>query len=929
MKFACILLGLFLSVSPLLAQKGSITGTIKDTFNNVLLENAVISVLRAKDSVLIRFTRSGNKGNFSLQNLPQQRNILMITYPGYADYFDEVDLSAKAESMLGEIALSTKARLLADVTVRQKIAAIRMRGDTIEYNADSFKVREGASVEEMIRKMPGLQVDKDGNITAQGTKVEKVLVDGEEFFGDDPTMATKNLQADAIDKVQVFDKKSDQAAFTGIDDGSKTKTINLTMKADKKKGYFGKLDLGAGPNDRWNNTLMLNAFKDKRKFSVYGIMSSTGKTGLSWDESSRYGSDNGMQYDADGGYFFTSGGGDDLSGFDGTYGGEGIPKSWSTGVNYGNKFHLDKQSLNGSYRYTKLNTEGAGNTITQSILPNNTFTNLEDRSSFNSRERHSINGTYDWQLDSFTSIKVTANGFQGTNFGTSGYRSQSLDSLGQMINSSNRNAYSNGTNNSLSSNFLLRRRFKRIGRTVSLSFDQQSRNTESNGYLYSFNQFFSKAGLINTDTIDQQKINEVSNSGYFTKAVFTEPLAKAIFLEINAGYRVSNSESRKLSYDKGFGGKYDVLNDTFSNHYDFKVLTSSAGTMLRFNGKKLTLAGGGEVAFADFRQEDVIRKSVINYNYTNFFPRSQFNYKFNTNTRLSINYNGNTRQPAIEQLQPIRDNTNPLNIAIGNPDLKQEFRHSFNMNFNSYKVLSQRGLYVYGSFSTVSNAITTNEQTATSGDSIGRRTYQYINMNGNYNGFSGGGYSMKLKKADMNINFGFSINVNSNNNIVNRLRNTTRNNSFGLNLGASKFKEKKYDVNYNGRVQYNTSVSSIQPGRKTNYYTHGHDVYLNISLPYKLEFNTSVNANFRQRINAFDRNNDQVVWNGYIGRKLMKNDKGLISLAVNDILDQNRGFNRVINSTLIREDNYETLRRYLLLKFTWNFSKTPGGMQPR
>ena len=249
-------------------QSSVIKGTISDTINKKPLINAVITLLSAKDSILQQFTRSDVEGNFKLSAAKKSDYIIMVNYPGFADYMYPLALTTDSIFDLSTLPMTSKKHLLEDVVIRQKIAAIRMRGDTIEYNADSFKVREGASVEEMLKKMPGLQIDKDGKITAQGENVEKVLVDGEEFFGDDPTVATKNLQADAIDKVQVFDKKSDQAAFTGIDDGSKQKTINLTLKDDKKKGYFGKLQAGSDLNENWNNSAMFNKFRAKSKLAA-------------------------------------------------------------------------------------------------------------------------------------------------------------------------------------------------------------------------------------------------------------------------------------------------------------------------------------------------------------------------------------------------------------------------------------------------------------------------------------------------------------------------------------------------------------------------------------------------------------------------------------------------------------------------------------
>lgn len=200
--------------------------------------------------------------------------------------------------------------------------------------------------------------------------------------------------------------------------------------------------------------------------------------------------------------------------------------------------------------------------------------------------------------------------------------------------------------------------------------------------------FYDKAELKNIDTVDQKKIFDVINSGYYTRLAYTEPVVKNVFFELSYGLRVSNSESKRLSYDRNAGGKYENLNDTFSNNYRYHVLTNSGGMMWRYNGKKITATSGGDIAFAGFTQSDLLHKTAINYNYTNFFPKANFSYKFNANSRFNINYNGNTRQPTIEQIQPVRDNTNPLNVAIGNPNLKQEFRHQFYMNFNAYKVLN-------------------------------------------------------------------------------------------------------------------------------------------------------------------------------------------------------------------------------------------------
>lgn len=926
-KLTALVLSCFICMAFTKAQNATIKGVVTDTLNKENLFNSAVTVIRAKDSVLVKFSRSDKQGKFQISGVPAGKYIMMITYPSFADYYETIDLSGKPEVDMGLVKMTLKSKLLEDVVVRSRIAAIRMKGDTIEYKADSFKVSPGASVEEMLRKLPGLQVDKDGNITAQGEKIEKVLVDGEEFFGDDPTMATKNLQADAVDKVQVFDKKSDQSTFTGIDDGQKSKTLNLTLKEDRKKGYFGKVELKGGLNDRWSNTFMGNAFKGKRKLSAYGIMSSTGATGLNWNDRRTYGDGGGMEYNADEGYF-TGGGGDEFDGNNGNYNGVGIPKSWGTAVNYGNKYNKDQQIVNGSYRYNKIITEGSGKTFTQSILPTTVLYNNETNSQYNNRQRHSANGTYEWMIDSFTSIKVVARGTKGTSINNSIYSSEVRDSINTMVNASIRNSFGESENETFNSNFIVRRRFKKVGRTISLSFDQQYRNNSGEGVLFSIADFYEKGNLRRKDTTDQNKINNNSLTAYNTRLAYTEPILKNTFLELSYALRLTQSESERLSYNKSAAGKYEMLDPRFSNHYDFKVLTNTGGMMLRYNTKKYNISGGGDVGRSNFTQSDLIRDTAKNYSFTNLFPRANLQYKFNATTSLSLNYNGSTRQPTIEQLQPVRDNSNVTNIAVGNPDLKQEFRHSFRLGYTFYKVLSQRSLYTSASFNTVSNAITTNETVSTSVDSAGFRTYQFINVNGNYSGSLYGGYNFKITKLDLRMNFGFDMNVNHRNNVINKQKNASDNTSYGVNFGIDKFKEKKYNVYYYSNFSYNHSVSSVRNNLKTQYYTHNHNLFLNITLAKKFEFNSSINANFRQRLTAADENNNVVLWNGYFGRKLFKNDKGMIRIEANDILNQNKGFSRYITDNNIRENTYETLQRYFLLAFVWNFSKTPPGMGP-
>lgn len=904
------------------AQNSTLKGVINDTSAHQKLVNTTITLLHAKDSTLYKFTRSKEGGLFEMDNLDSGNYILMITHNRYADYSDALTLQPNETKDLKDVMMTLAANLLADVTVRTKIAAMRMKGDTLEYAADSFHVREGASVEDLLKTLPGIQVDKDGNITAQGEQVKKVLVDGEEFFGDDPTVATQNLQADALKSVQVFDKKSDQAEFTGIDDGSKTKTINLKLKDEKKKGYFGKLDVGGGTNERWSESGMINDFQGKRKLSAYGITGSTGKTGLNWDEQSSYGeADNGPEYDDDfGGFMFFGNNDDEFS--NGNYYGQGVPKSWAGGLNFSNKYNDDKQSLNGSYRFNKITSSGNGNTFSQSILPDSLFYNTESARTFNSRWRHSLSGIYEQQFDSSFSIKFTGKGYMGHQNTFSDYSDQALDANGAPVNKSLRSTSASGDNANANANLLLRKKFKKQGRTLSLNINDTYNSSNTDGFLYSLNSFYSKEALLFQDTTDQEKKNDATVNMVGSKLTYTEPLVKNLFAEINYAFRSSTSNAEKLSYDKALDGKYSFLNDTFSTHYSFDVTTNTGGTALKYNGKKITFGAGTDVASTDFNQKDLLKDTLLKRNYLNFFPRANFVYKFNQTSRISLSYNGSTQQPSITQISPVADNTNPLIITVGNPALKQEFIHNINFNANSFKVLSQRGFFMYGNVTITNNSIVTNQST----DVNGITTYTYVNTNGNYNAYAGLNYFKKFAKADFNLNWGLNVNSSRYSNFVNGQKNQTDNYAPGIQIGFNKQKEKKYTFNYWLNINYNISKSSINTDLQTKYWSQAHNLDATVYFFKKFEVNSEVHADLRQKTAIFNTNNDVVVWNGYLGRKILKKDKGLIKLYVYDLLNQNKGYDRELNTNVITERNYNTINRYFMLSFVWNFSKTAAGI---
>ncbi|MBC7722607.1 MAG: carboxypeptidase-like regulatory domain-containing protein, partial [Pedobacter sp.] len=400
-------LTLLFSISVLLSfvswgQQSGLKGNLIDTSSKYNLKNAVVSVIRQKDSVLVKFTRADAKGNFEISNIPEGKYILQITYPQYADYVDKIELQANATKALGIIPLIQKAKLLEEVIVKQKISAIRIKGDTTEYKADSFKVGANANVQDLLKKMPGIQVNSKGEITTQGQKVEKILVDGEEFFSDDPAVVSQTLRADAVNTVQVFDKKSDQAVFSGIDDGVKTKTINLQLKDDKKKGYFGKAEGGTDFDRYKTGKLLANSFKGKRKIAGYVTYDNTKFESLNWQEQNNYGGNEQFaNYDDNGDFSYTR---DEFSNS------QGLPSAVTAGLLFSKKWNQDKSNINNSYQYNSLKVTGLNKTITQNILGgDSSFTNTQQQNFVSNKNRNKIKSVYDWTIDSTSSLKVTLN----------------------------------------------------------------------------------------------------------------------------------------------------------------------------------------------------------------------------------------------------------------------------------------------------------------------------------------------------------------------------------------------------------------------------------------------------------------------------------------------------------------------------------------
>lgn len=885
----------------------AVTGQLKDTVESLYLEHTSVSLIHAEDSLLAGFTRSDLDGNFKLSVPKEGEYIIIVSHPSFATYIDKVKIENNGSS-LGEIILISKKNLLEEVIISGQ-RAIMIKGDTIEYAADSFKVREFANVDELLKKLPGLEVNKDGSITAHGEKVQKMFVDGEEFFSDDPAVLAKTLKASSISKVQVFDDKSENAKNTGIDDGEKVKTINLTLKEDAKKGTMGRVGGGYAVNNYYEGEALLQNFKGKQKLAVFALGGNTHNNQLGWQDRMSM-SGGSMNINEDGNYTVEDGEFGEF--FDGD---RGLPKAINGGAHYSNKFFDDAWKLNANYNLSNRILDVTENgTITNNVPGEQYITKSQS-------ERHSENLSNsvalrnEIKIDTFTSFNIAVRGGMTNNKSESSTYTSATDASGESINNSQRNNSneSDGQNGSL--NLTFKKRFAKEGRSMSISTSGQWNSNKGNGYLTSNNYIkFNNSNL----AFNQSKQNESQSTNYRLGATYSEPLIKNTFLELNYAY----SQNVNLSDNKTFDiiNNQEVYNNIFSNHYKFSTFNHRGGAAIRFAEKKIKASLGLDLSNTDFKQENYTNASLSrNYSNFNLFPRATFNYKINTYSGLNFRYNGSTKQPSINQIQPIRVNTDPTNILIGNENLNQEFNHSINLNYNTYSVL--KGQYTYvGLNSTIRQNPISQSQTI---DQSGFKVYQYVNTKAAQNYSLWAGFNQKIIE-NLKLNLNANGSYNRNYNFINGLENLNNSLSLSPSIGLDYDADTLLHIQYRFRPQYNTSSTSIRTDIKNEYWAYNHYFDFNYTLPKGFTVGTDVNWNIRPKLSDNIDGMNVFLWNAYISKTLLKDRSLLAKIYCYDILNQNSGYSYYQAGDLINEQSFSVIKQYFMFSLTWNFNSMKG-----
>lgn len=909
---------IFLLISNLaLAQKFSLQGQVADSAGTAL-PSATVMLLNAKDSALVNFTVTNDDGRFELKNLSRMTYVLKVTFVGYKTFSKDIFPEPSVPVLNVGILPMTVARTTLDEVVVREIIPVVIKRDTIEFDAGAFKTNKNATVEELLKKLPGVEVDSEGNVKAQGEQVERVTVDGKDFFGGrDPKIATRNLPADAIDKVQVLDRKSDQALFSGVDDGQREKAINLELKEEKRHGAFGNLLGGYGTDQRYQAKANINRFDNGKQLSFLGLANNINERGFSIDDYMNF--TGGSQQMMGGGQVRIRVDGNNQNGIPLNIGNQanGIFETYAGGLNFNDALGK-KTEVNGSYFYNFLDHDKLQAVSRDNFLQDGNFFYEETTSQNNANENQRANITLDYKPDSANAIKFSSNFTYNETSADIRTVSRNKSPEADLLNENVSHSFSDGNTVALNSNLLLRHKFEKKGRNFSANFQVSLSESERDGLLDATYRYEHDT----TSTIVRQR-NEQTNKNFLYGAslTYTEPLGNRTYLEGTYSFRQNTNDVSRPVYD--LFQDQETLNDSLSNWYDSDYRYHKAGLNFRVNRRKYTFSVGTAIQETHLAGNLKVQDADISRSFRNLLPLIRFNYDFSSSRHLRFDYETSVQEPTLQQLQPVIDNRDPLNPYRGNPALRPAYVQSWRANFASFDPASFIGFFAFVDINYTTNAITN----AVNNDNFVRTTMP-VNVSDNIQINTDATVSFPINKLKSRLNVSVNVRDEKGTNVIDEVQYDIRQRTFGANFRYSYRYNDFFDLSLIADFdQQKAEYEFDQPDQKFFNQTYTAETNLTVkknnlfSATFEYLIYESKSANFYQTIPLLNLS---------VSRYVLKNNRGEIKLSVNNLLDRALGISQSSTVNYVERTVTNSLGRYFMATFTYALNKhlnPMGGMR--
>ena len=903
-------------------RQQTISGQVIDAELREPMVQASVQLFRQRDSTFVGGSVTDLRGNFSVEAPGNGIFRIKISSVGFQPIEREVTLRHNQSQDLGMLMMSTDAVLLKEAVVTGRAAQVMVKKDTLVYNPDAFRTPEGSPIEELIKRMPGAEVDEDGNITVNGKAIQKILIDGKEFMLGDVETALKNLPVSIIQNVKFYDQQSDQARITGIEDGNKETVLDFTIKKGMNRGYMTNLDIAGGTEHRYASRGMGSSFTDNMRFVLMGNFNNKEENAGWWNRR-----------------------------------GLNSRKMLGTNLNYDDG---EKLKIDASVRWNHRGGDNENENSSENFYSQDyrTFSNSQSRSLSRSNNWNG-NVRFEWKPDSLTNILFRANGSYGTNDGISTSASATFDadpylsvedplaSLNQLssslVNHNQSASLSYGENKNAWGMLQLYRRLNARGRNITVRFegsigDSENRNTSNNDvHLY---RVKNQAGQDSTYFTARYNTTPSDNKGYVTSVTYSEPLWEGAHLQANYELRYNQNKSDRQTYEfsrmaqnpfSGIAPDYrewdpwlgtlepldPYLDPNLSRYSEYKNYTHNIRLTLRHYQEEYDYNVGVLVQpqHSNFIQDyrgiyvDTIR------NVTNVTPTLDFHYKFSDQHDIWFHYRGDTRQPEITQLLAIRDDSNPLYITEGNPGLKPQFTNSLNVYYKNYITKYKRSIVLYGNYRHIRNSISNLVRyNAATGGSESRPE----NINGNWNADGGFNFNTAIDSA-AHWNVGSDTRLRYNNYVsyvaqakADAEKNTTRTTNVNQRLNIS-FRNDWLEVTLDGNVNYQHSRNELQPNANLDTWRFSYGGQVMVRLPMDFEISTNLHENSRRGFNDPSSNTNELIWNGQVSKMFLKDKSLIVALNFYDVLAQQSNYERWVNATGRSDTRYNSINTYAML----------------